>query len=386
MLLRLLLRTALLASLVSLGCTRQAEPEPLVLGHLAPFSGRERVLGEQAARGIELAIAEVNSGETAAGQRPLAVIHVDTKADPDLAGQQAVRLVKINNVAGLLGGMSEPQAVTIAARAEQLGAFLITPTGVGRGSSWRGVISLGLEPARRGEALARFSREQLQADKVPVLVAGDRAGSVALAEGFAATLADTGSQRGEYLEYRSGPELTAQLTRLQQTKARVVCLAGPPADLALLREKLADVQPAPAILYGGEEADCTLVSKDSLAGEGVYLTTCFVATDEAAERGDFVKKFTERFQRPPDANALLAYDGVRLAAHLLRTTRIARWPRSAEEVGKLLTQLDWHTGPLAEAHPDRRPVLLVRLEKGTPQVVARFPPRTGSSLQAGPKP
>src|SRR5262249_29431687 len=91
-----------LACLVStLGCNKSAAPVPVLVGHVATLSGNNKDAGEQASRGIRLAVQEQNAEAKEKEWRPLRVIHADAQGRLDAFQGEAVRLVTINKVAGL---------------------------------------------------------------------------------------------------------------------------------------------------------------------------------------------------------------------------------------------------------------------------------------------
>src|SRR5262245_43503394 len=94
-------RAALAIALTALalgGCGARGEPEPVWVGHLLPLSGPDRARGEQARRGVLLAVHEAREAGTTVNGRPVAVRHVDTRGDAKLAGAETVRLLTVNKV------------------------------------------------------------------------------------------------------------------------------------------------------------------------------------------------------------------------------------------------------------------------------------------------
>src|SRR5262245_4389120 len=83
------------------GCSNTPVPAPIYLGHVATLSGTDKMAGEQASLGIRLALDELNK-ET--GKRPVQVRHTDTQGKLEAFEAEAVRLVALNRVVGLLGG------------------------------------------------------------------------------------------------------------------------------------------------------------------------------------------------------------------------------------------------------------------------------------------
>src|SRR5712692_10186987 len=97
-----------------MGCHRGPDPTPVLIGHLAPFSGPDKRIGEHAKQAILLAVEETNKEENRIAGRRVAVLHPDYPPDePDKLQPLAVRLVTVNKAVALLGGLDANQARTL---------------------------------------------------------------------------------------------------------------------------------------------------------------------------------------------------------------------------------------------------------------------------------
>ena len=95
----------LLLVLCPIGCHRGANPEAILIGHLAPFSGPDKDIGEHARQAILLAVEDINKEENRLQGRKINVLHPQyAPEDPDNLQPVAVRLVTVNRVVSLLGG------------------------------------------------------------------------------------------------------------------------------------------------------------------------------------------------------------------------------------------------------------------------------------------
>src|SRR5262245_22032970 len=112
------------ASLLALaGCSRQSSEEPFWIGHVGPLSGGEQVVGEHMQRGMRFALADVNTE----GERPLAVVHADSRGQASHASSEAVRLVSVNRVLALVGGSDQAGADRLALALKDYPTPLLTP-------------------------------------------------------------------------------------------------------------------------------------------------------------------------------------------------------------------------------------------------------------------
>src|ERR1700722_18613309 len=77
----------------SAGCTNHSAPAPVWLAHIADLSGPDKDAGQSAARGIRLAVEEVNKNIGEGLGHPLKVIHSDTRGKLEAFEAEAVRVV-----------------------------------------------------------------------------------------------------------------------------------------------------------------------------------------------------------------------------------------------------------------------------------------------------
>src|SRR5262245_57982903 len=116
-----------LALLAATGCGRKAEEEPFSVGHIAPFTGPDRPVGEQQKRGMALALNDLNTSEVRKTARPLVVLHTDSRGEPGRSRNEAVRLVTINKVITVLGGADFASADPLALAMQPYTIPLLTP-------------------------------------------------------------------------------------------------------------------------------------------------------------------------------------------------------------------------------------------------------------------
>src|SRR5205807_7947635 len=87
------------------GCHRGPNPEPLLIGHLASFSGPDKEIGEHAKQALALAVEEVNQEPNRILGRTIHVLHPTyPPEESDKLSFVAVRLITVNRVEALVGG------------------------------------------------------------------------------------------------------------------------------------------------------------------------------------------------------------------------------------------------------------------------------------------
>src|SRR5262249_23108413 len=85
------------------GCRSNPVPEPVLIGHLAPFSGPGKVTGEHGKQAILLAVEDVNQQDNHILGRRMAILHPSyPPEDPEKLQPVAVRLITVDKVVALL--------------------------------------------------------------------------------------------------------------------------------------------------------------------------------------------------------------------------------------------------------------------------------------------
>jgi branched-chain amino acid transport system substrate-binding protein len=382
-----------LAALVLLeGCGGTPEPAPVWIGHFAPLSGPEKAIGENARRGILLAVEEANTDPDHKGAgRPVRVRHADTHGDPRAFGAEVTRLITVNapRVAALIGGLNVEEIKEFK-RLDRGNVFLVSPMGRVNESTGDRVFFTGLSPAQQGEALARLAAEQGWAHVV-VLVNEDepsgqfRAVADVFREKFPALLS---KKHAKLKPVVAGPRRYGKDNPLQKRaqaikkelagggeanrlKSTALLVAGKPADVKVLREELGST--TVPILFGGVEGSLQELLEEQETSSGIFLATAFAVDAGTDAVKNFVQKYKEKFGEEPDVHAALAYDDARLLFEAFRQARTADSSGARKALAEL-KDFAALTGPLSfdKSQQARRAVFIVRLEGGKARTVKRY--------------
>ena len=138
---KLLPVVAVLAAFVISGCGKkpappqpQPTPEPTPaedpqatrLGFLAPLTGNQASFGQEALRGAQLAVEEINAAGGVLGH-PLVLKVKDTQSRADKTGEAAEALIDTDNVAAIIGEIATDRSLVAAPIAQARGIPLVTP-------------------------------------------------------------------------------------------------------------------------------------------------------------------------------------------------------------------------------------------------------------------
>jgi branched-chain amino acid transport system substrate-binding protein len=99
-------------------------PEPLVLAHVAPTSGRFALHAEADRRGVEMAVEEFNQQGGVLG-RPLLLVSHNPSLDAEQAARVARELIEQTPTAFMIGAISSDVAASMSAVCQQYGMIFI---------------------------------------------------------------------------------------------------------------------------------------------------------------------------------------------------------------------------------------------------------------------
>ncbi|WP_421993776.1 ABC transporter substrate-binding protein [Roseococcus sp.] len=354
------------------------------VGALFPLSGAAALLGDEAARGLELAVDERN----AAGGRPIRLIRADV-TEPAQALIETRRLIQQERAGLLFGSVSAPigQAVIQAAEAlETCVVELATPIDNLTERGARHLIRTAPRATDYGtlgaEALTRFLPGHLHqpADALRVALAHENGGSSeSIALALEARLREVGITVADRLPHAArSSEMPAMVQRLRAAGVNVLIHAAGEGDAISLFRALAEANWRPAAVIGAGFA-WGLAELARAIGPGLDSVFALdVPPIETADRwAPGARPFAEAYQRrwgtPPRSGlSLAAYAGAQL---VLAQPNLERGPLRAG-----LAALDLPEGSLPNGWGFRldergqntraRPVLL-QWQGGKP--VAVFP-------------
>jgi ABC-type branched-subunit amino acid transport system substrate-binding protein len=327
------------------GCSQSSAP--LVIGHVAPFTGSDKDIADQAANGIRLAVEDYAAQKPA---RPVVVRHADDKGDLDAAEGQAVRLVTLNRSLALLGGVDALEA----ARLDRAGSLLLSPIGQRAKSMSDFTIVTGLSPERLGKALASYLNDTIKPSATALFVEpGDDASAMEAA--FLAAWAEAKRPAPARQELGDPASDTVKKWAEALPKDVLPIFIASPAALKTLALETA-LRDRPLAFLGPEIARRPLKERTA----PLFLVTAFGVDGKAAE---FADRYAAKFQTAAEPHAALAYDDTRLLLEILKKGLIV--PKTLRDELNALKEFSGLTGTykIAEGIVER-PAFVGRLEKG----------------------
>lgn len=336
------------------GCSSTPPAAPILLGHLKGQQGEDEI------NGLALAVEAINtdSAKQITG-RKLRVIHSDAGTSPEEAQGQAVRLLTVDKVDGLLGPSNWPQVEKASQASQSPGHVVVSFNGYTGSPPLGGLIPVGASPIQRGHVLARHAKESLKAKQIVVLKEFDAVVPSLVAKAFVE-------------EFGSVVEQTLRATEAPgsfTSKPDAVILCGSARAALAWRGKLPDVP----MLFGGEEANVTVLQRELEPSRPMIAAVSFHPNDVTAASREFVRLYRAKHGKEPSLAAALAYDSVNVWSEAARRANSLQAEKMREQFSQKGAEFNVLTGKLTfDIHGPKRPLFLVDVEGAKLRLIQRL--------------
>ncbi|MBN1874453.1 MAG: ABC transporter substrate-binding protein [Anaerolineae bacterium] len=303
------------------GNETEMQPEVLKLAVIAPFSGTFESLGRSTRDGVVLALEEWNRGGGILGRRVEVVLLDSVRNDAGrenvvdyISGRDAARkALDEEGVQFIIGGIFAEASEGIAQVVMEQGAFQISPATVdpdltldNEGRTRSRVFLTGFTDIAQGTAMAKFALENLNAEKVALIIAEENTYSTMLANAFETAFTGDGGEvvaRGSYDP--AGDTFFDMLDEVRDAAPDVIYLPG----YYTVANRMVDQARSfgiNAIFLGSDGWDDANLDLDAV--QGSYFVTHYFSEDPRFEVQLWIRKFQNRYIVPPDTLATIGYD------------------------------------------------------------------------------
>lgn len=287
---------------LSLGCSGSSAP--IVIGAAGPWQAG---YGQMNRYGIELALSEINAQGGIRG-RPLEIVMRDDEGSGAKAAAIAAEFIADTRMAAVVGHVNSG-AMMAAAKVYDgdIAAVATTATSPDLTGISPWVFRVISSDSTNGLDIARFASSRGRR-RAAILYENDSYGR-GLADSFRRSFVGEVIAIDPILGTQS--DFEPHVAWYKRQAPDIVFVAGTEASgIEFLRE--ARRQAFDADFIGGD--GWTGILLDSIASEGAFVGAPFANSDPRPEAQRFVRAFQERYKRPPDGNAALAYDATLLVA------------------------------------------------------------------------
>ncbi|MBQ3437568.1 MAG: ABC transporter substrate-binding protein [Fusobacterium sp.] len=292
-----------------------AEAETIKIGAIGPLTGGLAIYGISATNGSKLAIDEINANGGVLGKK-IEYNLLDDKGDTTEAVNAYNKLVDWGMVA-FIGGITSKPSVAVAELAAQDGVPMITPTGTQLNITEAGsnIFRVCFTDPYQGEVMAKFAKENLNANTVAIMVNNSSDYSDGVANSFATEAEKLGLQVVAKEGYSDGDkDFKSQLTKIVGTNPDVLFVPDYYEQDSLIAIQAREVGLNSTILGpDGWDGVVKTVDKSSHSAiEGVYFANHYSVKDESEKVQNFIANYKAKYNDEPSAFSALAYDTVYL--------------------------------------------------------------------------
>jgi len=288
--------------------------EEITIGAILPLSGDGAKYGEEAQRGIELAVAKVNTDGGIDGKK-VVVIYEDDQGLAKNAVTAMKKLASVDRVPVVIGPMYSSTALAAAPVAENAKTVLFSPSASSPEYTNAGDYIFRNWPSDvyEGGEMARFAFEKLGLRRVGILTVSLDYG-IGLTNVFRNTFEELGGQVPIQEQYVQGAtDFRTQITKLKGANLDGVYLPGYYSEIGLIlrqaRELNLQIQFISCVGFDNPKA---LEIAGNTAEGVVFARPAYDASSSDPRIAEFVRAFESKYDVEPGTYAAHAYDAARI--------------------------------------------------------------------------
>lgn len=311
-----ILSVLMLATVFVFSCSKKSEQE-IKIGAVLPLSGSTGKYGENAKKGIDLAVKEINLNGGING-RKLLVIYEDTQGLPQQGVAAVRKLITIDKVPVIIGEMASSVTLAIAPVVEKNHVVLISPASSNPDITNAGdyVFRTCVSDLFEGSLIARVAANNLHLLKTAVLYINNDYGE-GLKNVFINEFKKSGGEIVAVEKFE--PDTTdfrSQLVKIKEVSPEGIFLVGYKEMILILRQ-FAELQMKCQILSTVMFDDPEIIEKTGGAAEGTVFTN-WRLDKSRKETQAFLEAFNTEYGTEPGIFAPESYDALSIVALAIR--------------------------------------------------------------------
>lgn len=298
----------------------QKKGDVIPVGVYASLTGTTATFGQSMNEGIQLALEEINQSGGLLGKKVVTYVE-DDQSKPEEAKTAVLKLIKQNEVIALLGEVASSRSMAAAPEAQKSKIPMLSPASTNPKVTEIGdyIFRACFVDTFQGSSMARFVFNDLGIKKVAILYDVKNDYSVGLADFFEKTFKELGGEVTKKESYSEGDfDFRAQLTAIKATEPQAIYLPGYYTEVGQVARQARDLGITVPLLGGDgwDSPKTTEIGGSAVAGS--YFTTHYSPEDPSEIVQNFIKKYQEKYQKVPDAMAVLGYDAAKILFDAIR--------------------------------------------------------------------
>lgn len=361
-----------LASVLVLASAARAET--IKIGVVQPLTGSVAYNGTSVVNGAKLAAEEINKAGGVLGSQ-LELVVEDGVCNPAKSVSAAEKLIQRDKVPVLVGAFCSSATLAVMPLAENYKIPLVTgvssnATLTEKGNTW--FFRACETDALQAKAFAKILAEDLKLKRLAYLGVNDDFGRGAV-ESFEHYMKDLGVETVAKDLFEHGTtDFYTVLTKFRAAKPDGVFVAAETQDGSIFVKQSKEIGLDTKIFGVGSWATPDFMRLAGDAAEGIYAAVSYASSLQSPKNEAFVKAYQARYNEPPGKYGAAGYNVINIIAQAIDRAKEA----SPAKIRDALEKTDYE-GPNGHFQFDTKhqaygfDLLLVRLEKGKPVVVAK---------------
>lgn len=305
--------------LVTLAACGGSEPREYKIGSILALTGRGKTYSEEARKGMELAIEQLNAGEFK--ETPIRLIVADSGSDTDKAIEELRTLTDQEHVPVVVGMILSDEVLAAAPESTKRKVVILSPNASSDDIKNAGdyVFRNRESAALQSEALARAAVERFGRKKIAILHSRS-ANAISYRDAFVDALVSLGQPLPSMVSYEEGKtDYTREIAALRAKEPDAVYLAGLDKEMGLILKEARESGFAPQFFASAGAISTGFLEAAGPAAEGLVSgSALFDADSEEPHVRSFVTAYERLHNEKPGRIAANAYDAINIVASVFK--------------------------------------------------------------------
>lgn len=363
---------------ISGGCKKKTGNE-ILIGEYASMTGSTAVFGQSSHEGLMLAIEQANEAGGVLGKK-IRVLSEDDRSKSEDAANCVQQLISRDNVVAIVGEVASKRSLTGGGICQRFKIPMLSPASTNPEVTQVGdyIFRVCFTDDFQGPVAAKFAFNK-KWTKVAILtdVANDY--SKGLTKTFKETYGQLFKDSGQIVAeetYREGDkDFKSQLKKIKAAGAEAIYLPGYYTDVALVLRQAREDCDLKAPFFGGDGWDSPVTLEVGAVADGCFFTNHYSPDDPRPEVQDFIKAYRARYNKTPDAMAILGYDAGRVLVDAIKRAGKAE-PAAIRDALAATKDFPGASGTITidENRNARKPIVILEIQGGKTRMVDRIMP------------
>jgi branched-chain amino acid transport system substrate-binding protein len=371
-----LLACLIVLSLLVVGCKDDSgaggSSTEIVIGEYGSLTGNTATFGQSSHEGLMLAVEQINAKGGVLG-KPIKVITEDDQSKADEAVNAVQKLINRDKVVAIIGEVASKRSLAAGTVCQKYKIPMLSPASTNPAVTQTGdyIFRTCFTDDFQGMVGAQFAGRRGW-NKVAVLTDVKNDYSKGLAKAFKDTykgqiIADESYSEGD-------KDFKAQLTKIKGLDPQAVFLPGYYTDIGLIVRQARELG-LNIPFFGGDGWDSPETLKLGSIINGCFQTNHYSPDDPRPEVQKFIADYKAKYNKTPDAMAILGYDaGLVMADAITRAGKAE--PKAIRDALAATKNFQAASGVItidAERNA-RKPIVVLEFQDGATKLVDTITP------------